>query len=168
MKQYFTANEYKELLKRMCVVGTTNEKKNEHIVDFFKSKDILFESRSLKTGDYCFKLVGGFDGKSADIYFTDEIFIERKNSLSELAASINNEAFHYELKRAQNIPHKFLIIEEDYGISDVLDPNKYRSEYNERAFWSTLHTFETKYDLHINFCKNPIWAWKYILCVRRF
>ena len=56
MKYYYTQSQYKELLKHLCIVGTSNEQKNQHISEFFKEKEIPFETRALKTGDYCFKI----------------------------------------------------------------------------------------------------------------
>lgn len=151
MKAYYTKGEYGELLKRVCIVGTTNEQRNEHIIEYFKRKEISFESRALKTGDYCFKVKACQElGFLVDTYFTDELFIERKNSLDELASSINNESFHYELKRAQLIENKYLLVEQAGGWDDILKHN-YRSQYNEKSFWATLHTFEVKYNLKIHF-----------------
>lgn len=151
MKYYYTKNEYNALLQQMCIVITTNEKKNNHITQFFQDKNIAFENRALKTGDYCFKIKSCPElGFGVDTYFTDELFIERKNSLAELASSINNESFHYELKRAQNIEHKFLLVEQKGGWDDILTHN-YTSQYNEKSFWATLHTFEIKYNIKIHF-----------------
>ena len=151
MRFYYTKAEYNELLKHICIVGTTNEQKNSHIVDFFNAKDIMFENRALKTGDYCFKITACPDlGFACDTYFTDELFIERKNSIDELASSINNESFHYELKRSQLIQNKFLLVEQQGGWDDILKHN-YKSLYNEKSFWATLHTFEIKYNLKIHF-----------------
>lgn len=155
MRYYYTDKEYKELLSHLCVIGTTNEQKNEHIIDYFNAKKIPFDKKALKTGDYCFKITACPElGFNVDTYFTDELFIERKNSLEELASSINSEAFHYELKRSQLIQHKYLLIEQNEGQKDgwgdVLTHN-YKSLYNEKSFWATLHTFEVKYDLKIHF-----------------
>ena len=155
MRFYYTDKEYKALLSNLCVIGTTNEQKNEHIIEYFNAKNIQFENRALKTGDYCFKIKACPEfGFNVDTYFTDELFIERKNSLEELASSINNESFHYELKRSQLIEHKFLLVEQCetqcMGWNDILTHN-YRSQYNEKSFWATLHTFEIKYNLKIHF-----------------
>ena len=151
MKNYYTAGEYKELLKHLTIVATTNEQVNNHILDWFSSKGIAFESRSLKTGDYCFKITACPElGFSTDTYFTDELFIERKNSLNELAGSINSEAFHYELKRARPIEHKYLLVEQQSGWQGIIT-HDYGSKYNPKSYWSTLHTFEVQYGLKIKF-----------------
>ena len=169
MKNYYTQGEYKELLKHICIVGTTNEQKNDHIKAFFDKKKICFEERSLKVGDYCFKINACADlGFNVDTYFTDELFIERKNSLEELASSINNEAFHYELKRSQLIANKYLLIEQKetqvHGWDDILNHN-YSNNYNEKSFWTTLHTFEVRYDLKIKFIpKDKMGLAIYTIC----
>ncbi len=151
MKHYYTQKEYKELLKHICIVCTTNEQVNGHIKEWFAKHKVEHEDRALKTGDYCFKITPCPElGFNTDTYFTDELFIERKNSLDELAASINNESFHYELKRAQLIKHKFLLVEDPSGFNGIISHN-YVSKYNEKSFWSTLHTFEIRYGLKIVF-----------------
>lgn len=151
MKHYYTATEYKELLKHLCIIATTNEQVNQHITSYFDKKKIPYVERALKTGDYNFRINACPEfGFTVDTYFTDELFIERKNSLSELAGSINNEAFHYELKRARNIPHKYLLVEQPNGWQGLL-AHDYPNKYNEKAFWSTLHTFEVEYGLKIKF-----------------
>lgn len=151
MRQYYTTGEYKELLKHLRIVATTNEQVNDHILKWFDSKNIPYISRALKTGDYCCRIDACPElGFAVDTYFTDELFIERKNSLSELAGSINNEAFHYELKRARNLQHKYLLVEQPNGWQGIL-LHDYTNKYNEKSFWSTLHTFEVEYDLKIKF-----------------
>lgn len=151
IKPYYTKKEYQELVKSIHIVCTTNEQKNEHIKGFFDKHKINYIERSLKTGDYCFMIpkneILGFE---KDTYFTDELFLERKNSLGELAGSINNETFHFELKRAQNIDNKFLIVEQQGGWNDILSHN-YRNDYNEKSFYNTLCTLMVSYGLKICF-----------------
>ena len=151
MKSYYTASEYKELLKHLCILATTNEQVNDHITAYFDKHKIAYANKALKTGDYSFKITACPElGFLTDAYFTDELFIERKNSLSELAGSINNEAFHYELKRARNMRHKYLVVEQPNGLQGIL-AHDYISKYNEKSFWATIHTFEVEYGLKIKF-----------------
>lgn len=138
----------------MQIVCTTNEQVNDHITNYFDKKKIPYENRSLKTGDYNFKIKACPElGFLTDTYFTDELFIERKNSLSELASSINSEAFHFELKRAQNIKNKYLLVEQLNGWQGILS-HDYIAKYSEKSFWATLHTFEVKYGLKIKFLRK--------------
>lgn len=165
MKAYYTDKEYKALLGRMRILCTTNEQRNEHITSMFDKKKIPWENRALKTGDYCFRIDACSElGFPVDTYFTDELFIERKNSLSELATSINSEAFHYELKRARPIQHKYLLVEQPNGWQGILS-HDYISKYNEKSFWTTLHTFEVQYGLKIKFFdKENMWLGIYSIC----
>lgn len=138
-------------MSHLRIVCTTNEQVNGHITDFFDKKKIPYINRSLRTGDYCFRVDACPElGFACDTYFTDELFIERKNSLSELAGSINQEAFHYELKRARPIKHKYLLVEQPNGWQGIL-AHDYINKYNEKSFWATLHTFEVEYGLKIHF-----------------
>ena len=150
MKHYYTDSQYKELLKSLCVLCTTNEQVNQHITGFFDSKKIQYKNKALQTGDYSFAVLANNGGFPVDTYFTDELFIERKNSLSELAGSINSEAFHYELKRALPVKNKFLLVEQSNGWQGILS-HDYPNKYSEKSFWATLHTFEIKYGLNIKF-----------------
>lgn len=165
MKQYYTDKDYKALLGQMKILCTTNEKVNEHITSFFDKKKIPYMHRALKTGDYSFRVDACPElGFSRDTYFTDELFIERKNSLSELAGSINDEAFHYELKRARPIPHKYLLVEQLNGYAGILS-HDYPNKYSEKSFWQTVHTFEVEYGLKIHFLpKDQMGLAIYTIC----
>lgn len=165
MKYYYTDKQYKELLSNMVILATTNEQVNNHITEYFDKKKIMYQNKSLKTGDYCFKLKENPEqGRFLEQYFTEELFIERKNSLSELASSIKDNAFHNELKRAKLIKYKFLLVEQECGWGDIISHN-YQNQYDNKAFWSTLHTFMIKYDLKILFCKKEeMGAMIYSIC----
>ena len=89
MKQHYTQNEYKELLKYMRIVCQTNEQENGHILDWFDEKGIEYINRSIPEGDYNVMIKACPElGFLKDTYFYDELFIERKNSLQELASSL--------------------------------------------------------------------------------
>jgi ERCC4-type nuclease len=135
----------------MTIVCDTVEKKNEHIISYFEKHKINYQHRKLREGDYCFMIPKNEElGFPTDYYFTDELAIERKSNLSEIATNIQNETFHYELKRAQNKAHKFLLIEQIGGWHDIIT-QKYQNNYNPKSFYGALHTFEIKYGLHICF-----------------
>jgi len=165
MKNYYTKKEYQALVKSMRIVCTTNEQKNEHIKGWFDKHKIDHFDRALKTGDYCFMLPKNEElGIPSDIYFTDELFLERKNSLDELASSINNEAFHYELKRSQSIKNKFLLVEQQGGWHDIITHN-YNNKYSEKSYYNTLCTLMTNYGLKICFVpKEEMGLMIYSIC----
>lgn len=165
MRNYYTPTQYKELLRHMRILCTTNEQKNDHITGWFDEKKIPYLNRALKTGDYCFRIDSCPElGFQVDTYFTDELFIERKNSLTELAGSINNEAFHYELKRARPIKHKYLLVEQTNGWNGILT-HDYITRYSEKSFWATMHTLEVEYGLKVQFlAKDNMGIGIYSIC----
>ena len=40
----------------MVILHTTNEQKNEHILDYFDKKGIKHKAKALQTGDYTFMI----------------------------------------------------------------------------------------------------------------
>ena len=88
MKRYYTDKEYRALIKNLVVLVDTRENSNEIILDEFDKQKIEYKQKSLKTGDYSFMIKACPElGFPHDTYFVDEITIERKNSLSELAGN---------------------------------------------------------------------------------
>lgn len=164
MKQHYTKKQYDELLSNMRIVCQTNEQVNNHVLRWFDANDIRYIQRSLRDGDYCFMIKACPElGFQLDTYFTDELFIERKNSLQELAQSLYgqkqkrtsgiteyDDAFLRELKRAINKPHKYLIVEQENGLEGILK-HDYPNHYSEEAYWGAINMLEVRYGLKIKF-----------------
>lgn len=163
-KYYYTDTQYTKLKNQMVILHANNEQKNEHILDWFDKKKIQHQGKALKTGDYCFMIKANPElGYLKDTYFTDELCIERKNSLGELAGSLIDNTFHNEIKRMGNIKHKYLLIENDNW--EKILSHDYYSDYLPVSFWNALHTLMTKYDLKIIFCnKNTMGQMIYSIC----
>ena len=88
MKHYYTEKEYKILLSHLVILHYTRENTNSEILDFFDKQGIAHEKRALKTGDYSFKISACEElGIHRDMFFTDTVCIERKNSVSEIAGN---------------------------------------------------------------------------------
>ena len=89
MKKHYTEKQYKELLSHLYILCQTNEQVNDHILNWFDEHDIKYRQKSIGEGDYGFMIEAAPElGFPVDTYFTDELFIERKNSLQELAQSL--------------------------------------------------------------------------------
>lgn len=89
MKQHYTKKDYEALLQNVKIVCQTNEQKNEHILSWFDDNGIGYVNRAIPEGDYSLMVKACPElGFPMDTYFFDEIFIERKNSLQELASSL--------------------------------------------------------------------------------
>lgn len=153
MKCYYTEKQYKELVSNMVILRTNNEQKNEHIIDGFDKKGVKHEGRSLETGDYCFKLLANQElGIVKDWWFTDELCIERKNSVDELASCMKDIAFINEIRRMSKIENAYILVEND-RIDDIISGN-YISQYNSNAMLRTLLKWEQKYGIHTIFVKR--------------
>ena len=89
MKKYYTEKQYKELLGHLVILCQTNEQVNDHILNYFDDHGIRYRQRAIGEGDYSFMIDAAPElGFPIDTFFTDELFIERKNSLQELAQSL--------------------------------------------------------------------------------
>ncbi|MGL4730005.1 MAG: ERCC4 domain-containing protein [Clostridium sp.] len=91
MRYKFTDKEVKEILDKMVVLIDTRENANMHITDWLKKKKRPFKSQKLDYGDYsCYLPVGTFEGQKRDIYFTNDIVIERKFCIDEIAMNLKD------------------------------------------------------------------------------
>ena len=155
MKYYYTDKQLKELISHIVILHTGNEQKNQHILDYFDKKKIKHKQKALKTGDYSFMIEACPElGFIKDTYFTDELCIERKNSVDELAGNIKekDERFLKELNRMINIKHCYLLIEDD-RVDDIIGHN-YDSKYNELAFIRQFIAMQKKSNLYIHFIEK--------------
>ena len=139
----------------MVILHDSREQTSNHILEYFDKHNILHEKRALKTGDYSFKIKTCPElGFPIDTYFTDELCIERKNSVSELAGNIaeKDDRFLKELNRMINIQDCYILIEDD-KFDDILEHN-YKSKYNELAFLRTMLTTQKRCNFYLNFIKK--------------
>ena len=91
MRYNFTDKEIKEILSNLTVVIDNREQANLHITDCLDKKKIPYREETLKYGDYsCMLPAGTFEGQKRDIYFSDEIAIERKFCIDELAMNLKD------------------------------------------------------------------------------
>lgn len=57
MKSYkFDIESIKKLIKQMIVLIDTREKKNSHILDYFRKQKIAYQVEKLEYGDYSFMI----------------------------------------------------------------------------------------------------------------
>lgn len=155
MKYYYTEKQLKELVGHLVVLHTGNEQKNDHILEYFDKHKIKHKERALKTGDYSFMIEACPElGFIKDTYFTDELCIERKNSLTELAGNFSekDERFFKELNRMINIKNNYLLIEDD-SMYNLITHN-YGTKYNELSFIRRLLNVQKLTNLYIYFIKK--------------
>lgn len=152
MKQHrFSTEELKKLTKSMVVLVDSREKKNEHILDYFRKQKINYVVTKLDYGDYSFYLPATAAGE--DIYFHRDIVIERKASLEELSGNLaqGREQFEKEFLKAGNDRCKiYLMVEAAGGYSDII-AHKYKTEFTPAAYMASLKTFEHRFGCNVQF-----------------
>lgn len=149
----YTEKELKTLLKSMVIIVDTREQVNQHITQWFDDKKIPYKVEKLEFGDYGFYLPANPDlGIYRDSYFTNEIAIERKNSLEEISScfTTTRTAFENEFIRG-NGKVKLLIEKSSY--EDII-AHKYKTDYNPVSFLASLHSFSERYNIPFTFMKD--------------
>ena len=155
MKYYYTEKNLKELIKHLVILHDSREQTSNHILDYFDKNNILHEKRALKTGDYSFKIKACPElGFTIDTYFTDELCIERKNSINEITGNIaeKDDRFLKELNRFLNIQDCYILIEDD-RLDDIIEHN-YDTKLNELSMFRTLLTTQKRSNFYLNFVKK--------------
>lgn len=113
--------------------------------------DIEVINTKLDTGDY------SIEG------FADQIVIERKSSVSELAMNIVSKRFWNELERMKDIKYRIIICEfteEDVATYPSKMPKYLRSRIRVRGKFilSKIREIEKEYKIKVEFCKNKVFA----------
>lgn len=141
----------------MVILVDTRDKTNDGILAEFDRQGVKYKKKALKTGDYSFAIEECTElGFPCEMQFVDEITIERKNSLDELAGNLadrtdDNRIFK-EFNRMINIERVYLLIENN-NLDDIYS-HKYRSDYNSDSFLRTLLTWQARNDMHIYFVQR--------------
>ena len=150
----YTEKEYKELLSRLVILVDTREGKNSQIIEYFNINNIKYQNSALKTGDYSFMIECCPElGFVRDMYYSDTVCIERKNSVSEIAGNFceKDDRFLKELNRMINIPNCYILIEND-SLQDVIDGN-YKSKLNSLSLLRSLLTTQKRSGFYLYFVK---------------
>ena len=163
MRQYkFSVEEIKRLVKGMVILVDSREKKNAHILDYFKKHNIPFQTGKLEYGDYSFMIPASAAGN--DIYFHRDCIIERKASLEELSSNFTKERERFEkefLKAGNDGCKVYLMIEVPGGYNDIIS-HKYGTKFEPAAYMASLKTWEHRFDANIQFI-SPEYAGYYIV-----
>lgn len=146
MITHYSEKELKDKLKGLTVVCDSREQVNGHVTAWLDKNGISHQSRALETGDYTAML----DGYT----FEDEVVIERKANLDEIAGNFTTgrERFEREMIRAKANGIKVFLLVENASWSDILLHN-YRSELKPKSFFATLLSWQARFNLTIVFCK---------------
>lgn len=142
--------EMEELVSSLTVLVDTREKRNEHILDYFDRKKILYTKKALDYGDYSFMLPANEKlSIPRDLYFNNQIVVERKASLEEISGNLTKERDRFEKELCLAPKTKVLLIE-NANYSDIATGN-YNTQYNKKSFWASIHSFWFKYNIPVMF-----------------
>lgn len=146
MITHYTETDLKRELKGLTVICDTREQVNGHITDWLTKQKVPHLSRTLETGDYSVML--------GDTSFEDEVVVERKANLDEIAGNFTTgrERFEREFTRAKANGIKVFLIIEGASWSDVMLGN-YRSKLQPQSFLAALLSWQVRFNITILFCK---------------
>lgn len=154
-KYKYSDAELKKLLKTIEIVIDTREKQAGHIFEWLDKNKIGYRIEKLDFGDFSFMLPKNEEFNiPRDLYFNNDIVVERKGSLNELAGNFAKDRARLEEEFATYKGRMYLMIE-GCVYSDIMKHN-YKSQYNVKAFAATLHTFVERYDIRYLFVPNKM------------
>jgi ERCC4-type nuclease len=139
----------------LAILHDGREQVSSHILEYFDKEGINHEKKALKTGDYSFKITACQElGFERDTYFTDELCIERKNSVSELAGNFceKDDRILKEFNRMINIPNCYFLIEND-SLQDIIDGN-YESKLNSLSFLRSILSVQKRSNFYLYFVQK--------------
>ena len=144
MVKHWTDTELGIELSKLTIIVDSREKQNDHIIKFFEKSKIPYKVRKLDSGDYS-AMVG-------NLTLEHDVFIERKNSLTEVCGNFaqNRERFEREFTRAKADGAKPFILIENNTTDDVFKGN-YRSEMPPKSLWASFCTWMVRYNTTVLF-----------------
>jgi hypothetical protein len=179
LRYKFTDKEINELLNKMVILVDSREQANDHVIEWFDKCKKKYKVQKLDYGDYsCYLPVGSFEGQTRDIYFNDEIVIERKFCIDELAMNLKDNKtninditkeiielfgekylakvlktdynrFKQELTTLNKYDTKFFILLEDEKFDENIRKGNYRSLYDSATLYKRLKGIEAEFNTFI-------------------
>ena len=146
----YTDKEMDELVSSLTILVDSREKVNDHILDYFDRKSIPYKKKALDYGDYSFFIPANEKlSIPRDLYFNNQVVIERKASLEEISGNLTKERDRFEKELCLAPKTKVLLIE-NANYSDIATGN-YKTQYNKKSFWASIHSFWFKYNIPVMF-----------------
>lgn len=153
MRYNFTDKEWKAIENNITILVDTREQRNEHILDFFRSRNINYQVKKLDFGDYsCMLPAGSFAGQERDIYFDRDIVIERKNGIDEIAGNFKDDGVRLKNELCHLNKYNILcfLFIEDEDFDRNIRGGIYRSNYKPVSLYNRI-----KKDIEIRY-RTPL------------
>lgn len=147
----------------MTIIVDTREHEgaNTHIIDYFNSKNVPWIKRKLEYGDYSYYVPANPElGIMRDLWFDNEIIIERKANLDEFANNVTTDRSRIK-KEFTLAPKNKLLLIENASYSDMINGN-YRSNYSAQSYYGTIHSFWHEFNLPVVFIEDPKYSGVFI------
>lgn len=147
MRIKLTDRQLTDIIKNMVILIDTQEKKINHITDWFDKNKIKYERRKLDFADYsCYIIIDG-----VKYYFDRDIVIERKKDIDEICGNLKGEAprIKKEFSHINKYDIRCHFIVEDYIYDKHLRDGKYRSQYDPKTLYARLKALEAEYNFFI-------------------
>ncbi|WP_346905918.1 ERCC4 domain-containing protein [Clostridium sp.] len=175
MMYQFKEKELKEVLDKMVTIVDSRENANSHIIEWLDKKKRPYKVQKLEYGDYsCYLPKGSFGGQQRDIYFTNDIAIERKFCIDELAMNLKNKVdninstnqeiidllgkeylekvlktdynrLKFEFANMNRHEIKFFIMLEDKDFDYNIRHNNFRAQYDSKTLYKRLKALEREF-----------------------
>ena len=141
----------------MVILVDKREKCISHLIKYFEKAKISYINKSLSYGDYYFYIPRN-DKLSIprDLYFDKKIVEERKGSLEELSGNLTQQRDRFE-KELSLAPKTKVIVVENAGYADLITGN-YDTQYNNKSFWASVHSFWHKYNVPFIFMPDDTYT----------
>ena len=151
MKRQHTQKEIETLLKTMTIVVDTREQVWSHVESGLEKLRYPYERGKLNYGDYPCKLP---DLDGMPVILSDEVVIERKANLEELARNFaaDRKRFEAEFIRAKSDGVKVFLLIEKASWADIFCGN-YSSGISTSAFANSLLSWQAKYNITVMFSR---------------
>lgn len=133
----------------MRIIVDTREKKHSHILSYFITHDVDYVEHKLDVADY-------------QIEGNEDLVIDRKQNLDELAKNLMNKTDHSrfwkEVRRAKEQGIKMIVLCEHGGqIKSIPDVSKWQSRYTTvsgRALMDEIYRVHIAYGVEFLFCSK--------------
>ena len=160
MNNEYSKKDIDKIIKSMVILIDAREKVISHITMWLKHNNIKYIKATLSFGDYSFMIPQNPKlNILEDIYFNDEIAIERKANAEEISGNLTNERerFKREFTRGNN---KLRLLIEDSNYGNICD-GKYDTKFNSNSFVGSLHSIQEEYNAPFFFITKE-YSGKYI------
>lgn len=145
-------------LDTLTVLIDTREQPTRRAQKRYDSFGIEYRRQKLEYGDYTFNFtLNGKEFYSQDEKIKPLVMIERKMNLEELSNCLcqDRKRFKAEFERAKEHEAAIYLLVEN-GNWEMLMNGRYKTKFNQKAFFSSLVSWIARYRINIIFCKEEL------------